>query len=85
MMPSKFATHSFQAFAQNEIGYMPSSPKCKDCSRHKMIDGLQDREWLDTCNILGDVGLMIVKPEGCCRHHEPKRVGCVSAFEKEPK
>ncbi len=83
-MPSKFATHAFQVFTQNEIGYVSSSLKCKDCSRHKTIDGPQDREWIDTCNILGDVGLMIVNPEGHCRHYESKRVGCVPVFSQEP-
>lgn len=83
-MPSKFATHSFQVFAQNEAGYVPSAPRCKDCSRFEQVDdGFGG--YYNACNILGPVGLMKVNPEGCCRHHEPKRVECVPAFEKEPK
>ena len=81
---AKFATHSFQIFAQNEIGYAPFLPKCKDCSRYKEIDGPIDQDWISTCDILGPLGLMIIHPEGRCRYHETKRVGCVPVFSKEP-
>lgn len=77
-MQNKFASHSFQAFTKNEIGYVPTSPKCKNCSHFKEIDADTDRDWVKTCNLLGPIGLIIVDAEGRCDHFEMLRAHCVT-------
>lgn len=73
----KFASPTFQAFAKNEIGYTPTSPKCGHCLHYKDTEGQIDGDWVSTCDVLGAFGLIVVDPGGCCKLFEVIRAHCV--------